>query len=174
MRVIRFSIVFKLILSDHPMKCSSVFCVSNIYYVTQQSRQTFRKNMGLHILSVHSLQNVDVSRFLLIKDLLQFDSNKQPPLISEHQLFTFWVVTYGWFDRIINHKNENTNLRWCYTGWFTPMIFSTTQRCNIVATLLKMVATVLTMQSCVTLKTVTVDHSMYPCNFTFKPGGYVI
>ena len=53
----------------------------------------------------------DVSRFLLIKDLLQLDSHKQLPLISEHQLFAFRVVTYGWFDRIINHKNENTNLR---------------------------------------------------------------
>ena len=68
------------------------------------------------MLSVHSLQNVDVSRFLLIKDLLQFDSNKRPPLrVSENQLFTFGVVSYGWFHRIISHKNENTNLRWCYT-----------------------------------------------------------
>ena len=53
----------------------------------------------------------DVSRFLLIKDLLQFDSHKRPPLISENQLFAFWVVSYGWFDCIISHKNENTNLR---------------------------------------------------------------
>ena len=67
----------------------------------------------------------DVSRFLLIKDLLQFDSHKQPPLISEHQLFAFWVVTFGWFDCIISHKNENTNLRWCYTGQFEKTILST-------------------------------------------------
>ena len=46
----------------------------------------------------------DVSRFLLIKDLLQFDSHKQPPLISENQIFTFWVLTYGWFDCISTTK----------------------------------------------------------------------
>ena len=42
---------------------------------------------------VHSLPNKDVSRFLLIKDLLQFDSHKHPPPVSNHQLFAFWVVT---------------------------------------------------------------------------------
>ena len=31
--------------------------------------------------------------------------------------------------------------------------------------------TVLTMQPCVVLKIVIADHSMYPCNTTFKPGG---
>ena len=75
----------------------------------------------------------DVSRFLLIKDLLQFDSHKQPPLISEHQLFTFWVVSYGWFDRFISHKYENTNLRLCYKGQFEKTIWSKKQFCNIVS-----------------------------------------
>ena len=108
----------------------------------------------------------DVSRFLLIKDLLQFDSHKQPPLISEHQLFTFWVVTYGWFDHIINHKNENTNLRWCYTGQLKKTILST----NSFATLFQNGCnTVLTLQCFLALKIAIADQSMYPCNITFKP-----
>ena len=34
----------------------------------------------------------------LTKDLLWFDSRKRPPPVSDHYVFTFWVVAYGKFD----------------------------------------------------------------------------
>ena len=39
-----------------------------------------------------------MTRLLLITDLLQFDSQKQPPPKSDHLHFAFWVVTYETFN----------------------------------------------------------------------------
>ena len=52
-----------------------------------------------------------------------------------------------------------THLRWCYTRRFATTIFSATQRCSIVATLFRMVTTLL--QHCNALRIV-------PCNITFN------
>ena len=44
--------------------------------------------------------------------------------------------------QVQKHKGVNaTFLRWCYTRRFATTIFSATQRCNIVATLFRMVTT---------------------------------
>ena len=46
-------------------------------------------------------QNTDVSRPPLGRDLLWFDSCKQPPLpVRNHLVFAFWVISYEWFDSI--------------------------------------------------------------------------
>ena len=60
---------------------------------------------------IHSLQTVDVSRFPLIKDLLQFAPYKRPPPVGDHQLFVFWVVTYGWFDCIYQPQKWKYKLK---------------------------------------------------------------
>ena len=38
-------------------------------------------------------QKVDESELFLENDFLPFDSHKQPLPISDHKLFSFWVVT---------------------------------------------------------------------------------
>ena len=38
-------------------------------------------------------QKVDESELLLKNDFLPFDSHKQPLPVSDHKLFSFWVVT---------------------------------------------------------------------------------
>ena len=104
----------------------------------------------------------DVSKFLLIKDLLQFDSHKQPPLISEHQLFTFWVVTELW----VVWPNYQPQ-KWKYK--LQVMLQRTIrednlehkQFCNIVSNGCN---TVLTLRCFVVLKIAIADQSMYPYN----------
>ena len=44
------------------------------------------------------VQKVDMTWLLLIKDLLQFDSQKQPSPKSDHLHFAFWVVTCETFN----------------------------------------------------------------------------
>ena len=47
---------------------------------------------------MHSLLKVNVSGLFLAKDLLQIDSRKRLPPVSDIKHFTFWVVVYGRWD----------------------------------------------------------------------------
>ena len=52
-------------------------------------------NLNIILHAIHSIQK-DGSGLLLLKDLLQFDSHKQPPPINDHKLFAFgWLLTEG-------------------------------------------------------------------------------
>ena len=72
-------------LSNYLILWSSL-CVHCIYYTTQNMRRTLRNNMDLHMFlhSIYSLQKGHVSRLLLLKDLLQFDSCKHLPPLRAH------------------------------------------------------------------------------------------
>ena len=81
---------------------------------------------------IHSLQTVDVSRFPLMKDLLQFDPYKWPAPVGDHQLFVFWVVTYGWFDCIYQPQKWKYKLKVMLQRTIREDNFEHKQFCNIV------------------------------------------
>ena len=64
----------------------------------------------------------------------------------------------------------NVALRWCYTRRFATTIFSATQHYNIVATLLRMVATL--FQHCYAMLRSKSSLRVVSCNITFRPSSF--
>ena len=77
-----------------------------------------------------------------------------------------WNVAH--FNRFFEMSSSPraTALRWCYKGRFATTIFSATQRYNIVATLIQMVATL--FQHCNAVLRKKSSLRIVPCNITFK------
>ena len=79
------------------MTTFSCVCYATQNMITRTKRGNKQLNMDLHTcnlkIAIHSLQKVDESKLLLENDFLLFDSHKQPLPISDHKLFSFWVVT---------------------------------------------------------------------------------
>ena len=79
----------------------SYLCVHCMYYTTQNMRRTLRNNMDLNMFlhSIHSVQKGDMSRLLLLKDLLHFDSCKHLPPLRAHysnSLHFMWSLIGGY------------------------------------------------------------------------------